>query len=91
MTAPAQQHIPGQPYLKAGPHGYEWANSRWHFANDPDLFIGIGHQIVPGDREKLTLVEFYAKYPKASDTTFDWPCGCTKPDGVVEEGVSEEE
>jgi hypothetical protein len=35
-------------------------------------------------------VEFYAKYPKASDTTFDWLCGCKKPDGVVEEGVVEE-
>lgn len=37
------------PYLKPGPHGYDYTNHRWHFGSDPDLRTGVGHQVEPDD------------------------------------------
>jgi len=37
------------PYLKPGPHGYDIANHHWHFATDPDVLNGVGHQVESAD------------------------------------------
>jgi hypothetical protein len=68
------------PYLKKGQHGYDSVRSRWHFAGDPDLVTGVGHQIDPYDAEAAktgpeALAAFNKKYP-GQYTGHLWPCGC---------------
>jgi hypothetical protein len=70
------------PYLKPGKHGWDWESHKWHFANDPDLNTGYGHQVEPADQERFDQQpefrdEFFEKYPGRFAHT--WPCGCQKP------------
>ncbi|KAF2000118.1 hypothetical protein P154DRAFT_535066 [Amniculicola lignicola CBS 123094] len=79
------------PYRKPGPHGWDYDNHRWYFADDPDRVTGVGHQIEPAhserfDRDPSFRKDFLKLYPGRRGSA--WPCGC----GMVwEEDWSEEE
>jgi hypothetical protein len=50
QQSPIVQPEEAAPYLKAGPHGYDDVNHRWHYpSSDPSLVTGIGHQVEPAD------------------------------------------
>lgn len=72
------------PFLKAGPHGYDWDNSKWYIPlhkDATDLHTGRRHQVEPADQERMRMnpsfeTEFLMKYPGIRAGAHQWPCGC---------------